>query len=142
MRNNGKANDPVLVVALGPKLLGLDTSTGAVIFEHKLSTHTTARIRVHDDRIIVQHRLILSIFRYPDGAVISQWKLPFKGWTHAGTLLIRGRRAFLACGGEVAAVSIDDGMLLWHQPLPRRGVYNAALGLPGLEEQADLIGSN
>ncbi|MCC6524549.1 MAG: PQQ-binding-like beta-propeller repeat protein [Polyangiaceae bacterium] len=124
---------PVVVVALGGHVFGLDRRTGARLWEHEVGGRF-ARIAVTADRVLAAGVRLLCL-EYPTGALLWTADLPWTAWT----LLWSGGQILVAGSGEVACYS-ELGEQLWHDGFRGYGLSAVALGLPGVVAEADVSG--
>lgn len=121
-----------VVAAFGGRVFGLDPSTGRVLWEHEVGSHTP-RIIVTDTRVFVAGNQLLCL-TYPDGAVV--WKQ--EQYTSLGaTFILSEGRLLSGSGGEVVCYSAIHGELLWTNKFPGKGSAEVALGTPFNAMQMD-----
>ena len=134
------APSPVLLVALGGHLVGLDPASGAILWKNDLSGGGYGSVDLASDgEVVVASAGGNRVFAiaYPTGATL--WAASTTAHGRA-TIVIEGERIFVAKGGSVDAYS-RSGEKLWTQGLPGLGTGRAALGFPANLRQADDAGS-
>jgi hypothetical protein len=123
---------PPLVVTVGSHVVALDYATGRRLWEHDLGW-PYPRLHVAADRVLVLHAC-LDCIHLASGQPL--WRAQVSG----GTLLCDGVTAFVGGAGEVHAVALADGRVLWHEPFKGYGTGEVALALPGVASQIDRSG--
>jgi len=134
-------DSPVLIVALGGSVCGVDPHTGSWLWKNALTGggFGEVAISVQDGYVIAS----------ADGPVVYclDSKTGSELW-HASTekpgratILVHEGRVYVAKTGVVDCFDID-GHLIWSQQLPGMGSGRLALGFPGNVVQADDIGSS
>jgi outer membrane protein assembly factor BamB len=131
--------EPVLIVALGGSVCGIDAKSGAWLWKNALpgGGFGEVAISVHEGFVIAA----------ANGAVVycldSQtghelWRAETDRSGRA-TILVQDDRVFVARSGVVDCLDLD-GHKQWTQALPAMGSGRLALGFPGNVVQADDIG--
>jgi outer membrane protein assembly factor BamB len=125
------STQPILVVAFGGNLLGVDPATGKVVWERDVGAHTP-RVIVTDAYVFVAG-LRLACFAYPTGEPV--WEN--RAYTdRAASVILSDERLFCGSNGEVACYSARDGQLLWKNKFPGKGSAEVALATPTAAMQA------
>lgn len=119
---------PVLVVAFGGRVFGMDPATGRRMWEYEPAYRTDSDVRliVEEERIFALIGNELACLVYPGGE--KRWSSGV--WFRGSTLLADRQTIYVAGAGEVAAYS-RDGKQLWHDDFRGKGMMAAALGFPG-----------
>jgi len=135
-RSEPPAAAPILVVAFGGHLFGLDVATGARLWqsEHRVGAGHV-RLAISRSRVYALRAGELSCLDYATGRALWSTALPL----FADTLLLEGELLFAAGSGEACRVG-EDGAVLWHESFPGMGQGNVALGVPGAAAQSDRTG--
>jgi outer membrane protein assembly factor BamB len=140
MYRAGASPSPVLLVALGGHVAGLDPATGKILWKNDLSGGGYGAVDLASDGEVVYASAAGNrVFAIE----VASGKTLWNGQTTAhgrATIVIEGERIFVAKGGFVDAYS-RSGELIWNQGLPGLGTGRAALGFPGNLRQADEVGS-
>jgi hypothetical protein len=131
MDYRAKASEPPLVVSFGRFVCAVERATGARRWERDLDAE--ARLVCLEDRVLVLHSKL-------DCVDLATGKLVWRAAVAGATLLCDGAIAFVGDFGEVTAVRLDDGAVLWHEPFKGRGIGSVALAVPGGAAQADRTG--
>ena len=119
---------PLVVVTLGRAVVAMDRGTGKRVWEWRgplgcLWTHT----HVTDERVLVGGGKAVACIAYGTGAELWTLDCP----VHVSTWLPDGGQLFLAGAGEIAAIEIETGRILWHDGFSGYGQWRSALGTPG-----------
>jgi outer membrane protein assembly factor BamB len=133
-RTDATQNRSVLVLGLRGRVIGKDRTTGATLWEHDTGIPYEVELAILDDRVFASSGREILAIEYPSGRIIGRTPIPGTGGRC--TLLVDGQQLFTCVAGEVACFDWN-GMLLWHDPLPGRGIGSMSLGLPGNVRQAD-----
>ncbi len=131
---------PLLIVALGNRVMALDRRTGELRWETDVSTLGHAiELAIVDDRVFaVTSAGHVYLLDYLDGNVITRVQLP-GSYRGRATLVVDRGHLFIASGGEITCV--DRGaQVVWFNGLEGKGVGDAALGFPGKVRQVDSRG--
>lgn len=131
---------PVLVVALGGSVCGVDAKTGAWLWKNAMpgGGFGEVAIAVSDEVVFASaHGPLVYCLDLRNGNEL--WKAQTQKSGRA-TILLQGERIFVAKHGVVDCFSWQ-GHLLWSQELPGLGSGRLALGFPGNVVQADDIGA-
>lgn len=124
---------PVLVVAFGDGVRGLDARTGKVIWEHE-PCRGRWTLQVTRTAVYAANGEVLVCLDYLSGAV--RWSVPIVRCL-CPTLLLEADCLYVGAEGEVACISLD-GKRLWHNELTGKGTASVSLGCPGNVAQAEL----
>ena len=135
-----RMNSPVLIVALGGSVCGVDPKTGAWLWKNALSGggFGEVAISVHEGFVIASANGPL-VFCLDSATGNALWQAATERPGRA-TLLVQGDRVYVAKTGVVDCFDLD-GHRLWSQQLPALGSGRLALGFPGNVVQADDIGA-
>ncbi len=115
---------PIVVVAFGGYVYGLDPSTGAIAWQHEDGSALT-RILVTDTHVFAQG-FKLTCIGYPQGQLLWQVDSP----TFVASFILDGERLFVGSAGEVACHSSVDGRQLWKNEFKGKGQGEVAVGIP------------
>lgn len=136
-------DSPIVVVTYGGTVHGLDSKTGAPVWQHTLGDYDrsdTIEVNVVDGLVLayIDTPNVLWCLDYATGAVQGQVKLPF---TVGGRpiMLVTDEGIVIAKHSEVACLD-RRGQLRWHRRLSddfKQG--GTALAVPGQSRQADLV---
>lgn len=126
---------PVLVVAFNGYVLGLDRTTGALLWQHTLYARETIELVVGDRFIVACTRTTLWCIDYPSGRMVGTANFPEALETRA-SIVFEGPSLFVAAGGHVYSYS-TQGQLQWHCDLSSLGPTRMALGFPFNVRQED-----
>ena len=125
---------PVLVVAFGSRVLGLDPARGAVVWKHELTGTASEIFLVVTPTLVVAVGYVgIACFRYPTGEKLWSADSATSG---RPTVLLDGDRLFVGRMGEVECWSLS-GTRLWHEPFKGFGMGPVAIGVPDRVAQAD-----
>mgnify|MGYP001560362752 CR=1 FL=1 len=133
-------SEPILIVALGGSVCGLDPHTGAWRWKNALpgGGFGEVAISVQDGYVIASATgPVVYCLDSKTGAELwhSHTEKPGRA-----TILVQDELVYVAKTGVVDCFDID-GRLLWSQQLPGLGSGRLALGFPRNVVQADDIGS-
>ncbi len=128
-------SEPVLVVAFGGQVVGLDPVTGKIAWEYDLGGHTPRLLVTETQIFAAGHQLCC--LAYPTGELI--WKAEHYISRYA-TFVKSGDQLFTAVAGEVECYSALDGKPLWTNKFPGKGSDIVALGTPSNVMQAMRVG--
>ena len=127
---------PVLVVAFGGRIFGLDPATGQRRWTHEMrttgQTHVV-RLAVDGDHLFAAIYRDLLCLEVATGAV--RWQVD--AGLACDTLLVAGGRVHAAGGGTVRTYAAADGAPLWKDGFSGMGEGEVALALGGAVAQAD-----
>jgi hypothetical protein len=124
------ASPPVLVVAFGAHVIGVQPETGARLWERTLDGAYYPRLH-----LLPAHVLVLS--NELQCLELASGRTIWKAATPGGTLLCDDRHAYVGGGGEAWAVRLQDGAVLWHDEYKGKGIADVALGICGVVAQLD-----
>lgn len=127
---------PILVVAFGNQVFGLDPSSGRRAWTYEAGPkgkENPVRLVVYGARIYAVASCVLHVLEYPTGKLVTTTKVP----TTHGTFTLLDGRLYAAGHGEVACFDLE-GRLLWHDAFSGHGEGAVALGVPGYFAQGDL----
>jgi outer membrane protein assembly factor BamB len=125
---------PLVVVAIGTKLVGMNAQTGQRVWEVAAECD---RLHVEDQRVFalaINELLCLDLWA---GTLLWKSKLPIGG--HRASLLVHGGLVVVGGAGEVVGFAADTGKLLWHDPFKGYGVGMVGLAAPGASAHIDRI---
>ncbi|MBL8953332.1 MAG: PQQ-binding-like beta-propeller repeat protein [Myxococcaceae bacterium] len=131
--------DPVLIVALGGSVCGVDPKTGAWLWKNALAGGGFGEVAIS-----VQEGYVIASASGPVVYCLDSktgdelWRANTEKSGRA-TILVQEERVYVAKTGVVECFDID-GHLLWGQQLPGMGSGRLALGFPGNVVQADDVG--
>ncbi len=139
---------PVLVVAMGGSVFGVDASNGMVRWEHRVNTKYSAlggviELLVEDDIVLAcgEYGNELFCISYPNGELIGRAKLRSEHLDRP-VMLVDGDRIYVSCDREIECFN-RRGESLWFQPfeqVSRHKLQTAALAVPGKVRQCDDTG--
>jgi len=128
---------PVIVVAFGDRVFGVDPATGEARWEHETeSTGAELFLLVTPTEIFVAARRGLTCLRYPTGEVV--WSAESRAYGRP-SMVLEGDRLLVGRGGEVECYT-RSGQFLWHNPFKGKGAGPVALATPSSAAQADQSG--
>ena len=131
---------PVLIVALGGSVCGVDPKSGAWLWKNALPNggFGEVAISVHEGFVLASANGPL-VYCLDSKTGTEIWRAPTE---HPGraSILLQDDRIYVAKNGVVDCFNID-GIKLWSQQLPGLGSERLALGFPGNVVQADDIGT-
>lgn len=128
---------PILVVAFGGRVFGVEPGTGRHLWEHESGStgeHHPVRVVVLGERVYALVDSELHVLDYATGHLLSRTKVPHA--TGATFVHLEGR-LYAAGNGAVACFGLD-GSLLWADEFPGKGHGVVALAVPGYAVQGDL----
>lgn len=105
----------VLVVAVGPHVIGADANTGKQLWKRTIGSmkdKSVLLLAYQRDRIIAGRGNDLVCIEQRSGSIVWKVETPISMLT----LLVDGERIFASYGGEVACFDAK-GALLWHEAL-------------------------
>ena len=120
----------VLVVAFGENVFGVQPETGARLWEHKVP-YGSARMHLLPRHVLLLVSNELWCLELATGKTV--WRTAVQG----DTLLCDERHAFVAELGEVRAIRLLDGAVIWHDEYKGKGIAAVALGIKGMVAQID-----
>jgi outer membrane protein assembly factor BamB len=126
---------PVLVVAFGNHVIGLDPSTGQTLWT-QVTSGPYLELLITGDLILVAARKLLLGLNYPTGQLLWTGDLSTEG---RATLVAQGGLIFVGVCGEVNCFS-RTGQRLWAERFKGKGMFPVALGFPGNVGRADVTG--
>jgi outer membrane protein assembly factor BamB len=125
---------PLVVAALGHRIVALERATGRRIWEWQDKDGTDfSHIAVDGAHVLVGGGTRLVCLAYATGAVMWSVSVPVP----VSTWLVDGPHVFLGSGGEVACLDRETGRALWHDPFPGYGLSHVALGVAGAASNVD-----
>lgn len=136
-RNDAAPNRSVIVLGLFGRVIGKDRMTGATVWEYDMGVASEVELAIEGDRIFASSGREIFAIEYPTGRLIG--RAPIPGRAGRCTMLVDGQQLFTGVAGEIACFDWN-GILLWHDPLPGRGISSLSLGFPGNVRQADQRG--
>lgn len=128
---------PILAVAFGNKVFGIDMPSGKRLLRTEVQYATVLRLLVHGDALLVLGT-DLSCLDLATGRVL--WKAGLAGAVTSGTLVAHGEFVFAGDAGEVSAFDRSTGRLLWHGGFKGEGLGGVALATPSGSAQHDRSG--
>jgi len=140
MYRSGAIHPPILLVALGGHVAGLDPDTGRIRWSNELVNGGYGDVDLAmDGEFILASASGNRIFALAYGDGRTLWSAETTGHGRT-TIVFEGERIYIAKGGFIDAYS-RTGERLWKQDLPGFGTGRATLGFPGNLRQADDVGS-
>jgi outer membrane protein assembly factor BamB len=128
------APTPVVVLAIGDRLLGIDPSTGDVRWEYQIAPGGHAvSLLMTPNTIYAACGPTLACLEYPTGEPRWTADVPLG----RAVLLLEGGRLYVATDSGKLDCFTLDGQHLWQNPLKGKGTGCVALGVPGNVMQAD-----
>lgn len=126
-----------LIVALGGRVVGLDTATGETLWHNELQGSGVGfvALAVNDD-FVVASASAAAVFCLHRQTGALAWSAKTGGLGRA-TLLIQDAQVFVAKSGHVDCFHMPTGQLEWSRDLHKLGRKSAALGLTHNVVQAD-----
>ena len=126
-----------LIVALGGRVVGLDTATGETLWHNELQGSGVGFVALAvNDHCVVASASAASIFCLDRFTGEIAWSAKTQGLGRA-TLLIQESQIFVAKSGYVDCFHLSTGQLEWTKDLHKLGRKSAALGLTHNVVQAD-----
>ncbi len=139
---------PVLVMAMGGSVFGVDATCGMVRWEHRINTNYSnlagvIELLVEDDIVLAcgEYSNELYCISYPNGELIGKAKLGSPSHQRP-VMLVDGDRIYISRLREVECFN-RRGEPLWKQcfdQVPRANGQTAALAVPGKVRQTDDAG--
>lgn len=126
---------PILVVAFGGRVFGLDVVSGARVWGYEGMRHsqsTVVRLALDRGRVYAVAHPTLACLDHATGEELWYAHLEKGG----GTLVASGGRVFVGGNGTVTCFD-QDGRQLWHDGFKGKGLGTVALALPDTTVQAD-----
>lgn len=127
---------PILVVAFGGRIFGVDPASGRHIWGHESrepSQLHIVRLHVVGDRVYAVIDRELRVLSYTTGQVLSSVSIPHGA---TSTMMLLEGRIYCAGNGAVACFGLD-GALLWADEFSGMGYGDVAFAVPGYAVQAD-----
>jgi outer membrane protein assembly factor BamB len=120
---------PILVMAIGGTILGIEPATGEVAWTYPLaSAQEPAALLVTETRIFCCSTPRLACLEYPTGQEL--WTASVANGVGPCLSLVDGRLFVTSFRGELECFTVD-GQPLWHNKLKGKGTGGGVLGVPG-----------
>lgn len=121
---------PVLVVAIGKHLVGMDPRDGRHLWDRVFDHGSQPRVWALEDRVYVLGVRLVCL-------ELGTGKTLWESEAHGDTLLVANGLVIVATPGQVFGVDPISGGVAWHDELPGKGWSSVALALPGAAAQVD-----
>lgn len=133
-----QAGAPLMVLAFGQRVVGIDVHTGQRLWEYEMGSKSEAhRVGVEGNRVFVLGAHHLVCLDYVSGGELWRVAPPAVLCGGGTTLLAHAGAVVVAAVGEAAAFAADDGRPLWHDAFKGYGLGSVALAVPGASAQVD-----
>lgn len=127
-------SSPVVFVAFGEHLFGMDRRTGNRIWNHRIPWATNIRLAADDVKVYALGGGLSCL----DGA--TGRVLWFVEKVSGDTLLLHDGQLFVGGAGELRCFSAVDGALLWVDIFKGMGMGDVAIAVPWAVAQSDRSG--
>ena len=135
-------NKKILIVTdnIG-KFYAVDIATGELLWERKNISPFNSQIKIYKDKFFaIDFDNALSCYSINDGSKVWQFKTQeslIKSQKKLSLLIIDGKVFFNNSLGDISAVDIETGNMLWQKPTRSSSLYEDSFSL----KTSDLIGS-
>ncbi len=128
------SNPGFAILVFRGNVIAVERRTGAIAWRHddRDAPHR-ARLEVTGDRVLVARDRQLTCFAYTTGVVLWEVEVPCE----PETMVVDGGEVVFGSSGEAAAVDLETGAVLWHNPFSGMGFGAFAIGFPGNVKQID-----
>ena len=128
---------PVFVVTLKNRIVAMDAHSGQRVWEvETIDPQGHGAVQVEQDFVVHAFKDVATCVRYSDGHVLWRANLP-RQFKLAPNVMIFAGCVLLANTGEVAALHLHTGQLLWHDGFDGYGIYGGAMAAPGVFTRLD-----
>ena len=136
-------NEEILIVVDSiARLFAINVNSGELLWESKNSSPFNSQVKIYKDKFfVIDLDNILKCYSIKDGKLIWQFKTEksfIKSQKKLSLLIIDGKIFFNNSLGDITAIDIKNGNMLWQRPTRSNVGYADSFSL----KTSDLIGSN
>ena len=136
-------NKKILIVTDNlAKFYAMDINSGKLLWENKNSSPFNSQVKIYKDKFFaIDFDNILRCYSAKDGKEIWQFKTEksfIKSQKKLSLLIVNDKIFFNNSLGDITAVDIENGNMLWQKPTQTSSIYEDTFSL----KTSDLIASN